>query len=107
MLNVEFSKKAKKFMKDSEKNIQKRLIEKIENLKIEPFPQDTRRVKGREEKIFRVRVGKYRIEYVLFFDKNIILISNIDKRGRIYNENWVLFLLNIPILKVYKLWKIV
>ncbi len=86
MLNIDFSKKAKKFLKNSDRNLQIRLIEKIENLIIEPFPQDSKRVKGRKDKIFRVRVGNYRIEYIIFFDKNLILISDIDKRGRIYNR---------------------
>ena len=57
----------------------------IEKLKIEPFPSDVKRVVGKKEKIFRVRVGDYRIQYSVFYDQNNIFISDIDKRERAYD----------------------
>ena len=37
------------------------------------------------QKIFRVRVGDYRIRYVVFYDKNQLLITDIDKRPHAYD----------------------
>ena len=84
MFNVEFSTQAKKFLKNSVKELAVRLIQKIENLAVEPFPSDVKRVVNRQEKIFRVRVGDYRIQYCVIYDKNLIFITEIEKRPRAY-----------------------
>ena len=34
--------------------------------------------------IFRVRVGKHRIQSADFYKKNVVLITDIDKRPRAY-----------------------
>ena len=79
-----FSLHSEKFLKNAEKELYGRIIKKLESLKENPFPSDAKRVVGRQEKIFRVRVGKYRIMYAVFYDKNEILIIDIDKRDSIY-----------------------
>ncbi len=62
-----------------------RIMKKLETLKVNPFPSDVKGVVGRKEKAFRVRVGKYRILYVVFDDKNEILVTDIDKRESVYD----------------------
>jgi len=84
MFNVKFSSKSRKFLKKTDYTIWSRLIEKIKGLQEDPFPSDSRRIIGRKEKVFRIRVGEHRILYVVFFDKNLIFISNIDKRSKAY-----------------------
>lgn len=84
MFKIELSNSTKRFLKRCDKNLYKRIINRIKKLSSEPFPQDMKRVVGRKEKVFRIRVGDYRILYVVFTDKNIILISDIDKRPKIY-----------------------
>lgn len=84
MFRVEFSNVAKKYLKKLDKTLAKRIISKIEKLIEDPFPPDVKRVLNRKEKIFRVRVGDYRIQYLVFYDKNLIFISDIDKRERAY-----------------------
>lgn len=84
MLEVKFSSKSRKFLRKIDSVNWKRLVEKIESLRKDPFPSDAKRVVGRKEKTFRVRVGDYRILYVVFFDKNLLFISNIDKRPRVF-----------------------
>ena len=84
MFNVEFSSSAKKFLKKSEKQTAERIIERIEKLRSDPFPTDVKRVVNRKEKVFRIRVGDYRIQYSVFYDKNLLFISDIDKRPRAY-----------------------
>ncbi len=60
-------------------------MERIKLLAVNPFPQDVKRVGGRKEKVFRVRVGDYRIQYVVFYEENILLVSDADKRSRAYD----------------------
>lgn len=84
MFNVAFSSQAKKFLKKAEKELSKRLVEKIEKLTIDPFPTDIKRIVNRKEKIFRVRVGDYRIEYTVIYEKNLIFVTEIEKRPRAY-----------------------
>lgn len=86
MLKVELSNRSKRFLKNCEDILYERIINKIKELREDPFPQDVKRVIGRKEKIFRVRIGKCRIEYVLFLDKNLLFISDIDDRKRIYKK---------------------
>ncbi len=61
-----------------------RIVERLRRLEEEPFPSDSRRVLGRPEKIFRIRVGDHRIMYVVDIEKGVIVIADIDKRSRIY-----------------------
>ena len=85
MLKVELGNSAKKFLKKCDKNLYERLISEIKSLSNNPFPQDVKRVVGRKEKVFRVRVGDYRITYVVVYEQNLILIADIDKRSKIYD----------------------
>jgi mRNA-degrading endonuclease RelE of RelBE toxin-antitoxin system len=61
MLNTEFSSQARKFLKKIDDINWKRLVQKIEKLRDDPFPSDVKRVVNRKEKTFRIRVGEYRI----------------------------------------------
>jgi mRNA interferase RelE/StbE len=84
MFSIEFSNSAKKFLKKSDKNLARRLIEKIELLIKDPFPKDVKRVINKKDKIFRIRVGDYRIQYSVLFDRNLIFITDINKRPKAY-----------------------
>ncbi len=84
MFELEFSNKSKNFLKKQEKEICSRILEKLKELCENPFPKNCKRVEGRKEKIFRIRVGEFRILYLMLNDKNKILISNIDKRSKVY-----------------------
>lgn len=84
MFKVEFSSFAKKFLKKSSKELVSRIIDKIEKLLEDPFPSDVKRIVNRKEKVFRVRVGDYRIQYCVIHEKNLIFVFDIDKRARAY-----------------------
>lgn len=86
MLTVEFGSPAKRFLKKCDKTLAQRLIERIERLAVEPFPSDVKRVQGKKEKVFRVRVGNYRIQYVVFSDRNMLFVTDIDTRERAYAQ---------------------
>ncbi|PIN76233.1 hypothetical protein COV18_00340 [Candidatus Woesearchaeota archaeon CG10_big_fil_rev_8_21_14_0_10_37_12] len=84
MFALDFSTHAEKFLKKSEKELAKRLVERIEKLAIDPFPKDVKRIVNRKEKVFRVRVGDYRIQYFVNYEKNLISITDIDERSKAY-----------------------
>ena len=73
-------------MKKCDKSIYRRILDKIQGLSKNPFPTDCKRVINKEGKLFRIRVGNYRIIYEVFNNKNAIVISNINKRNQIYNK---------------------
>lgn len=85
MFDAEFSSQARQFLKKSEQQVAKRIIEGIEKLRQDPFPSDVKRVVNKKEKIFRVRVGDYRIQYSVIYERNLLFISDIDKRSRAYD----------------------
>ena len=63
MFEVKYSNQALKFLKKADKVLQQRLIKKIEELQIDPFPHGVPRVEGYKEKTYRIREGDYRILY--------------------------------------------
>ncbi len=85
MFSVEFSSDAEKFLKKAEKKTAERIIERIRKLGKDPFPSDVKRVVGKKDKIFRVRVGNYRVQYNVIYERNLLFISDIDKRERAYD----------------------
>jgi len=76
--SVVLSSAPQKFLDKLGNELFDRIIKKLETLKANPFPSDVKRVVGRKEKAFRVRVGKYRILYVVKF----ILIDFITTQTR-------------------------
>lgn len=78
--SVRYSNKSCDFFKKSELEIRKRVLNKIDNLLVNPFPNDVKSVKGKG--LFRVRVGNYRILYEIEEDE--IVIFKIEKRGNVY-----------------------
>ena len=86
MFSAELKKPALKFLKSvKDKTLLKRISDKIEELEKNPFPQDIERIEGyKDVKVFRVRVGGYRLLYFVNYTSSKIYIEKIDKRGRIY-----------------------
>jgi len=82
----EFSSKAGKYIKKLDIITKKRIEEKVDKLEEDPFPQEVERVEDfKGEKVFRVRVGDYRILYFVRYESNQISVANIDKRSRVYD----------------------
>jgi len=86
MFSVRFEKPAEGFIeKVKDKVLLKRVMNKIDKLKDNPFPSKAVRVKKyKKDKVFRVRAGDYRILYYVNHEKSLIAIVNIDKRPRAY-----------------------
>mgnify|MGYP001162653573 CR=1 FL=1 len=84
MLEVKFSKISEKFLKKCDDEIYERIIKKIKKLSEKPFPSDCKKISDKEGKLFRIRVGDYRLIYEVFYNKNALIISKINKRSKIY-----------------------
>jgi mRNA-degrading endonuclease RelE of RelBE toxin-antitoxin system len=85
MFNVILLPLAHKFLQKCPKETSRRILKKFEELSKDPFLSGSKRILGKQDKVFRVRVGLYRILYVVVYEQNKILISDIDKRSRVYN----------------------
>lgn len=83
MFDIRYSNGAKKFLKNAEKIVAKRILSKIERIQETPVIHDSKRLKG--QNFFRVRVGQFRILYEIDYKNNILGIIKIDKRPRVYN----------------------
>ena len=84
---AEFSTQAAKYIRKLDKVMKDRILEKVNKLENDPFPQEVERVEDYQgEKVFRVRVGDQRILYVARYSPNKLIISKVDKRPRVYNK---------------------
>lgn len=88
-MQIHLSKEAQKFLKQlTQKKHQLQLKYKIESLKLEPFPADSKALQGDLKGRYRVDVGEYRIIYVVTPAEGIVKISLVGKRndGEIYKR---------------------
>jgi len=76
---IEFSSRAKKFLKKLQKNITLRILDKFEDLRKEPF-RYLEHYEG--ESCYKFRIGEYRA--LVDVKDNELFVRIIDKRGRIY-----------------------
>ena len=84
MFDIIYSKQAVKFLKKLETALVLQILEKIDKLKDTPVMHDSKILEGYNERLFRVRVGDYRILYEIDHKDNIIGIVKINKRSRVY-----------------------
>ena len=80
---VKYSNQASKFLKKLDKDLSKRILDKINEFKENPYPPGSSKVKGTD--YYKVRVGKHRIIYDIDNENKILGIVKIDKRNRIYD----------------------
>ena len=84
MFQLFFGTQPQKFLKKCDETLYARLMKKLDELRNDPFPTDVKRVIGKKSKAFRVRVGDHRIQYLVFHEKNEILVFDIEKRPKAY-----------------------
>lgn len=85
MYNIYLSKRVENFLEKLDKQIKSRIEKRLKNLERDPVPKDSKflgRDKG--EKLFRYRIGKYRVLYKIKEKMEMVLITKIDKRSRVY-----------------------
>ena len=75
---------AQKVLKKLDNNIVLRIVDSIEKLAEDPVPHDSKRVVSKKEKVFRIRVGKFRVLYRVNYEEAIVVVIDVDTRGRAY-----------------------
>ena len=80
---IQLSSRTNKFLRTVNKRAHAQIIKKVGELAKDPFPQNAKKVLGQEEKTLRVRIGDYRILYVVFLDKKILLVVDISRETKV------------------------
>ncbi len=82
---VEVSSTAEKALKKIPKKDLTKIIEAIQILTINPFPEGCRKLSG-EENIYRIRQGNYRVIYEVIGKKLVVLVLKVGHRKEIYRS---------------------
>ncbi|MGH8567045.1 MAG: type II toxin-antitoxin system RelE family toxin [Gammaproteobacteria bacterium] len=86
---VELLETAIEELADLPKDVQRRILKRIEGLKTDPRPAGVTQLKA-PEKFFRLRAGGYRVIYVVEGKKLVVLVVKIGDRKDIYDRVEVL-----------------
>ncbi len=76
--------KGLKELKKLRKGDRIRIYKALEKLK-DPFSMDIRKLKGLEN-TYAVRIGDFRIVFKVYFDRKVVFVTRIDRRGRVYDR---------------------
>ena len=85
---IDYDNQPKKFLKNQDKVLAKRIMDKVDLLITNPVPHDSKRMQGHKEQTFRIRIGKYRVIYRINYGSNLIIVVKIDNREKVYD--WIL-----------------
>lgn len=83
MFSVELSRAAKKGLGNCPEEYAARIKELLLILREKPYPfrmYDLRKIKGRNN-VYRIRIGKWRIQYEVFRKEKFALVFSIEKKG--------------------------
>lgn len=80
--SIEWDEKALSFLKKLPKNISERIFKKVESIKDNPFHF----LEHYEGKYYKLRIGDYRSLIDIDFEKKVLIVQILDKRGRIYKR---------------------
>ncbi|NOX62887.1 MAG: type II toxin-antitoxin system RelE/ParE family toxin [Chloroflexi bacterium] len=80
---IEFKRSAEKDLRKAPKNVIKRVFRQIDALAEEPLPRQAVKLTG-QERLFRIRVGDYRIIYEILPKESVVVIHYIRHRREAY-----------------------
>jgi mRNA interferase RelE/StbE len=80
---VRLSKRADRELASLEQSTMSRIVERLKELRDDPFPRGAVKLQGRED-VFRIRVGDYRVLYEVLRKEGIVLVDKIDHRSGVY-----------------------
>jgi len=83
LYKVEITKKVRKkdLLSIPPKDV-KRIVDRIEKLAVNPYPEDATKLKGRLE--YRIRQGDYRILYIVEDDIVTVFVVKVGHRKNVY-----------------------
>ena len=77
--SIVYFNKVKRFIEKLDEKTKSRIKESIEKLAFDHVPNKAVRVEGQKEKVFRIRVGDFRVLYVIHQEDKEITVFNVDK----------------------------
>lgn len=83
--NIIFKPSVEKDFRRLPKKIASNVMVRIERLKDEPFPHGVTNLEG-SERLYRVRVGNYRVVYEVNTDAKQIIIHYVRHRSEVYRN---------------------
>lgn len=82
---IEFDRPAKKALKRMPANLRRRILVATYRLVENPFPPGSEKLVGYES-LYRIRVGDWRVLYLIEHGRLLILVVDIGPRGQIYRS---------------------
>ena len=83
LYKIEWKASAKKELRKIDKQEISKILEEVEKLAFNPFPPNYKKLIGTEH-TFRIRIGNYRVVYLLEKEKLIIEITRVRHRKDVY-----------------------
>ncbi|MFH1371126.1 MAG: type II toxin-antitoxin system RelE/ParE family toxin [Planctomycetota bacterium] len=83
MYTVRVDRLAEKFIAEQNKKLRRRLFSEIQSLAANPRPAGARPITGRKG-LYRVRVGNFRIVYLVKDEELLVLVVRVGHRKEIY-----------------------
>jgi mRNA interferase RelE/StbE len=80
---LEFTASAIREFRDLDKQLQRRITEKVTALCEDPFPPENKKLKAQPDH-FRIRVGDYRVIYRIDGKRVVVVIVRIGHRRDVY-----------------------
>jgi len=80
--SISFDNLAAKYLENLPTEISERIIHKLEEIKLNPI----RYLEHNEGRYYKIRIGDYRALIDIDFQRKILFIRILDKRGRIYKR---------------------
>ncbi len=84
MFSIEYSKEARKALKAMPRNTARLIMEKIEALATDPMAPNNNIRKLTNHPGFRLRVGDWRVIYIIYEQTLLIAVVRIASRGEVY-----------------------
>lgn len=75
----------KEIRKLPSKGLREKVVGLIEGLRANPFPEDSKKIKG-SNNIYRIRQGAYRIVYQVYKTELLVLIIRVRHRRDVYKD---------------------
>lgn len=84
MYQIRFKKKAQKELLNLPKSIIKTVVTSIDNLSSNPRPKGSKKLRGSKENLWRIRIGNYRVIYLIEDTVKVLVVRKIGHRKDIY-----------------------
>ncbi|MDH5475728.1 MAG: type II toxin-antitoxin system RelE/ParE family toxin [Cyclobacteriaceae bacterium] len=84
MYFIKFKKKAYKDLLKLPSTVIKKIVTSIDGLAINPRPDGSKKLKGSDENLWRIRIGNYRVIYLVEDTIKVIEVRKLGHRKDIY-----------------------